>query len=378
MSPELPAPVPTVEIRFADDAPQQLDDWVVPGGVLGLVLVLVMGWRAATARPTPPQLPPGEIPEVLTEHPRLERPPEAPASLVDRLRQQLTRTREALQTRLDGLFGRDRFDEGMLEELEDVLLSADVGVATTERIVSGLRGRLRAGETDPATLRAGLKDQVRAVLSDVQRPFELPSAPPAVVLVVGVNGSGKTTTIGKLAARFRRDGKKVLLAAGDTFRAAAADQLAIWAERTGSDIVREQEGADPASVCFKALEAAKARGADVVVVDTAGRLQTRKDLMEELTKIRRVVQKQVPDGPHETLLVLDGTMGQNAMSQAMRFHEATPLTGVVVTKLDGTAKGGMVLAIASEMKLPVKFVGIGEKVDDLRPFEVDAFVDALI
>jgi fused signal recognition particle receptor len=195
--------------------------------------------------------------------------------------------------------------------------------------------------------------------------------------VVGVNGSGKTTTIGKLAARLVRDGRKVLLAAGDTYRAAAAEQLEVWAERAGADIVRHKDGSDPGAVVYDALEAAKARGHDVVIIDTAGRLQTRKPLMDQLAKVRRVISKKIGDAPHETLLVVDGTMGQNAMSQARQFNEATPLTGVVVTKLDGTAKGGMILGLASELGLPVKLIGIGEQVDDLRDFEPDAFVEAL-
>ena len=199
-----------------------------------------------------------------------------------------------------------------------------------------------------------------------------------MILVVGVNGSGKTTTIGKLAHRYREQGKRVMLAAGDTYRAAAAEQLQVWAERTGADFARLDEGADPGAVVFQALERAESGGHDVVIIDTAGRLQTRKPLMEQLSKVRRVIQKRVPSGPHETLLVLDGTMGQNGMSQATLFHEATPLTGVVVTKLDGTAKGGMVLAIASELKLPVKLVGLGEQAADLRDFEPEAFVEALV
>jgi fused signal recognition particle receptor len=215
------------------------------------------------------------------------------------------------------------------------------------------------------------------VLGPAVPPLAPDGRRPFVVLVVGVNGSGKTTTIGKLAARFGREGHKVLLAAGDTFRAAAADQLAIWAERAGADIVRHDEGADPGAVVFDALTAAKARGADVVIIDTAGRLQTKKPLMEQLGKVRRVIDKVVPGAPHETLLVVDGTTGQNAVSQAHAFHAATPLTGVVVTKLDGTAKGGVVLAIGAELGLPVRLVGIGEKVEDLRDFDASAFVDAL-
>lgn len=217
-----------------------------------------------------------------------------------------------------------------------------------------------------------------AILDGVAGPVaSVPEEGPLVILVVGVNGSGKTTTIGKLAHRYQQAGKRVLLAAGDTYRAAAAEQLTVWAERTGADIVSHQAGADPGAVVYDALSAAKARGHDVVIVDTAGRLQTRKPLMDQLSKVRRVIQKIVPAGPHETLLVVDGTMGQNALSQARLFDEATPLTGVVVTKLDGTAKGGMVLTIAAELGLAVKLVGIGEQAADLRDFHAGVFVEAL-
>ncbi|MCB9662705.1 MAG: signal recognition particle-docking protein FtsY [Alphaproteobacteria bacterium] len=303
----------------------------------------------------------------------------APVGLAARLAQRMARTREVLQGRLDTLFGREVVDAALLEGLEETLLVADVGVPTTERLVGALRSRVKAGETDPAALRTALREEVRGLLGGVHAPFALDAAArPFVLLVVGVNGSGKTTTIGKLAARWGREGHKVLLAAGDTFRAAAAEQLGVWAERAGADLVRQDEGADPAAVVYDALDAALARGSDVVIVDTAGRLQTKRPLMEQLTKVRRVIDKKVPGAPHATLLVVDGTMGQNAMSQARTFHEATPLTGVVVTKLDGTAKGGMVLALAAELGLPVAFLGIGEQVDDLRPFEVDAFVDAIV
>ncbi len=346
--------------------------------LLGGVVVLGLGTWAVLRRRARRQLEDAQRPDV----PRIALPPsivaDGPTGLTARLRDRMSRTREALSARFDGLFGRV-VDEAMLTELEETLLTSDVGLATTERVLDGLRARVRAGTTDGAVLRAGLRDDLRGMLSSVSAPFGPgPAEGPFVILVVGVNGSGKTTTIGKLAARFVRDGKKVLVAAGDTYRAAAAEQLAIWADRAGAEIVRQGEGADPAAVVFDALDAAKSRGAQVVIIDTAGRLQTKKPLMEELTKIRKVIDRKVPGAPHETLLVLDGTMGQNAMSQARTFHEATPITGVVVTKLDGTAKGGMVFSIAHELHTPVKWIGIGEGVDDLRPFEVDAFVDALL
>jgi fused signal recognition particle receptor len=303
-------------------------------------------------------------------------PPE-PLGLVARLRQALGRSREALQGRFDALFGKP-IDDALFEELEETLLLADVGVQTAGRITEKLRQMARSGDADADALRDALRAEMAAILRAVDPAFAGPrSESPLVILVVGVNGSGKTTTIGKLAARFAADGHDVLLAAADTYRAAAVDQLKVWAERTGSDFVSHDEGADPGAVVFDALEAAKARNRDVVIIDTAGRLQTRKPLMEQLSKLQRVIRKHVPDGPHETLLVLDGTMGQNGLSQARLFDEATPLSGVVVTKLDGTAKGGMVLTIAAELGLPVKFIGIGEGVEDLRPFEADAFVEAL-
>jgi fused signal recognition particle receptor len=299
-----------------------------------------------------------------------------PESLVSRMRTALGRSRAALQGRFDTIFGA-AIDESMFEELEEALLIADVGMKTARDLLEPLRRQAAAG-ADGATLREALRENIRKIVTSTDPELaEKPADGPLVILVVGVNGSGKTTTIGKLAARYHRAGDSVLLAAADTFRAAASDQLAIWALRADADIVRHEPGADPGAVTYDALAAAKARDRDVVIVDTAGRLQTRKPLMEQLSKIRRVIDKQVPGAPHETLLVIDGTMGQNAMSQAVQFNEATPLTGVVVTKLDGTAKGGMILSITNEMGLPVKFIGIGEQVDDLRPFDGDAFVDVL-
>ncbi len=263
------------------------------------------------------------------------------------------------------------------EELEELLLSADFGVATTSKIVSGLK-------TVAKQELWSTSDQIVARFhKDVERFLTLPNAEldlsgkPAVLLIVGINGSGKTTTIGKLATRLRGQGKQVMLVAADTFRAAAAEQLAIWAERSGASFVRGKEGADPSSVVFDGLQAARAREADVVIVDTAGRLQTKTNLMEELKKMRRVIEREIGGAPAETLLVLDGTTGQNAISQAKLFHEATALTGVVVTKLDSTAKGGVLVAIVDEVEVPIKFVGLGETADDLRPFSPREFIEAL-
>ncbi|HHO49644.1 MAG TPA: signal recognition particle-docking protein FtsY [Deltaproteobacteria bacterium] len=292
------------------------------------------------------------------------------------MREALGRSRTALQTGLERFLGRPR-DSEALEALEEALIRADVGVATASRLVEAV-STAAAADADPGRLRAVLHDEMLSILTRVHAPLAPIEGSPFVLLVVGVNGSGKTTTIGKLAHRFHKQGKRVMLAAGDTFRAAAAEQLGVWAERTGAELARLEEGADPGAVIYQALERAQAGGHDVVIVDTAGRLQTRKPLMEQLAKVRRVIQKRVPGGPHETLLVLDGTMGQNGMSQARLFHEATPLTGVAVTKLDGTAKGGMVLAIAADLGLPVKLVGLGEQAADLRDFDPEAFVEALL
>jgi len=263
------------------------------------------------------------------------------------------------------------------EELEELLLSADFGVATTTKIVSGLK-------TVAKQELWSTSDQIVARFhKDVERFLTLPNAEldlagkPAVLLIVGINGSGKTTTTGKLATRLRGQGKRVLLVAADTFRAAAAEQLAIWAERSGASFVRGKEGADPSSVVFDGLQAARAREADVVIVDTAGRLQTKTNLMEELKKMRRVIERETGAAPAETLLVLDGATGQNAISQAKLFHETTALTGVVVTKLDSTAKGGVLVAIVDEVEVPIKFVGLGETADDLRPFSPREFIEAL-
>jgi fused signal recognition particle receptor len=263
------------------------------------------------------------------------------------------------------------------EELEETLILADFGVPATQKILTGLQTVARQEEWKTADR------PIARFRKDVERFLTLPGAAlrldrvPAVILIVGVNGSGKTTTIGKLAARLRKDGKRVLLVAADTFRAAATEQLAVWAERSDASIVRGAEGADPASVVFDGVRAAKARGVDVVMIDTAGRLQTKTNLMEELKKMRRVIERELGEPPAETLLVVDGTNGQNAISQAKLFHAATELTGIVITKLDSTAKGGVLVAIVDELEVPIKFVGLGEGTDDLRPFVPSQFIDAL-
>ncbi len=299
-------------------------------------------------------------------------------SLFGRLRAGLTKTRETLLGKVEALLqGRTRIDEDFLESLEEVLIAADFGVPVTQRLVAALRKRSKGEqETDPDRLRAILAEEVAALLP-ARSGWELPSQRPAAVMLVGVNGVGKTTTIGKLAAQQKAAGRKVVIGAADTFRAAAAEQLQVWGERAGADVVRHAEGADPGAVAFDAARAAVARNADLLLLDTAGRLHTKVNLMEELKKVRRVLAREIPGAPHETWLVLDATTGQNALSQARIFREAVDVSGIVLTKLDGTAKGGIVVAIGAELGLPVRFVGVGESIDDLRLFDAGEFVAAL-
>ena len=298
--------------------------------------------------------------------------------LFSRIKAGLQKTRNSLLVRMEGLFARNTFDDAFYEELEEILIGADVGVETTLHLVEKLRERVKeekAGDGD--RVMELLKDLILDILGRETVPLQLGGERPAVILVLGVNGVGKTTTIGKLAHRFREENKKVLLAAGDTFRAAAGEQLQIWAERSGSELIKHQQGADPSAVIFDAISAAVSRGSDVVLCDTAGRLHNKANLMAELQKIRRVVGKALPGAPHEVLLVLDATTGQNALAQAKVFHEAVPLSGLVLTKLDGTAKGGIVIAIAQKLRLPVKYVGVGEGIDDLLPFDPAEYVEGL-
>ncbi|HLC27173.1 MAG TPA: signal recognition particle-docking protein FtsY [bacterium] len=302
-------------------------------------------------------------------------------AFLDRWKQGLAKTRQSLQSRLDwlrGVVGR-RIDEELLEELEEALILADVGPQTAGNIVARLQERAaKEGIREASELKEILRRILVEILAQgVAARVPLPP-PPRVVLVVGVNGVGKTTTIGKLAKRWADEGTRVLLAAGDTFRAAAIEQLEIWGERAGAQVVKHQSGADPAAVIYDTLQAAKARGAQVVLADTAGRLHTKTNLMEELKKIKRVMGQLIPTAPHEVLLILDATTGQNAVSQVRLFHEAIGVTGLVVTKLDGTAKGGILLRIVDEFRLPVYYVGVGESPDDLRDFDPEAFVDSIL
>ena len=295
-----------------------------------------------------------------------------------RLKERLAKTRETLITRLDRLvLGKKEIDEDLLEDLEEILITSDLGVLTTQALIGSVQQKVKRKELDnPDRLKEYLQQEIHRFL-EVPKKISDFSQKPFIILVVGVNGVGKTTTIGKLAGRFQREGKKVLMVAGDTFRAAAGEQLEIWAERSGAEIIRQKEVSDPSAVVFDAVKAAKAREMDIVLIDTAGRLHTRVNLMEELKKIRRVIQKEIPDGPHQTLLILDATMGQNAISQARIFHETMEINGIILTKLDGTAKGGIIVGICNELKIPIEYIGIGEKAEDLQPFNPEEFVRAL-
>ena len=308
--------------------------------------------------------------------------PAAPKTGVfSRLRERLTRSRTQLGGGIGTLFlGRKRIDDELLEDLETLLITADVGTKATARIIADLTERVkRRSLADPQALLAALKDELRDILRSADGPVRQPAAGrPQVILMVGINGAGKTTTIGKLAKRLQLEGNSVMLAAGDTFRAAAVEQLMTWGERNQVPVIAQHSGADSASVVFDALQAATARGVDVLIADTAGRLHTKSNLMDELAKIARVMKKIDPEAPHEVMLVLDATTGQNALNQAEQFHRAVGLTGITLTKLDGTAKGGILFAIAEQLRVPIRFIGVGETIDDLRPFDPDEFLDALL
>ncbi|MGO9377387.1 MAG: signal recognition particle-docking protein FtsY [Dissulfurispiraceae bacterium] len=295
---------------------------------------------------------------------------------LDKLKSGLAKTKKSLVERVETVLLNRKIDETVLDDIEEILISADVGAEASSQIIDMLKDKVRAGIIkDVSNLKAALQEEMSAMLGNPQ-PLTL-SAKPHVILMIGVNGVGKTTTIGKLSARFSSQGRSVLLAAGDTFRAAAIEQLDIWAQRTGASIIKHQSGSDPAAVAFDAVEAAKSRNSDVVIIDTAGRLHTKSHLMDELKKVDRVIRKAMPDAPHDKLLVIDATTGQNALRQAKTFNEAIGLTGIALTKLDGTAKGGIIFAIYKELRIPVKLIGIGEGVEDLRDFDPRDFVAAL-
>lgn len=335
-------------------------------------------WAAPV--PTPPPVPtpvpaptPAPAPQVAAAE------EQAKPSFFERLKRSLSKTHESIVGRMDTLLlGKKQIDIDTLEELEEILITADLGVNTTVDLIKTLEQRLKRDELqDGAALKKALKEEIKLRLLANAALLVVSGKTPFVILVIGVNGVGKTTTIGKLAAKYAGEGKKVLLAAGDTFRAAAAEQLELWSQRVGADIVRHKEGADPSAVVFDACKAAIGRACDVLIIDTAGRMHTKVNLMEEMKKIRRVIAREIPDAPHETLLVLDAATGQNALSQAKLFKEAAFVTGVVLTKLDGSAKGGIVVAVSQEFALPIRFIGVGESVEDLREFDPGQFVDAL-
>ena len=296
----------------------------------------------------------------------------------DKLKSGLSKTREKFTDKIDELLhGSAKIDEELLDELEETLIVSDVGVQTTEKLMNGLRKGVRKAEINSAQeVKKYLSDKIREILSEEEGNF-ISVEPPRVILMIGVNGAGKTTTIGKLSAYYKEQGKKVMVAAADTFRAGAIDQLDVWAKRTGAEIIMHDEGTNPSSVALDAARSAVAKKMDVLIVDTAGRLQNKFNLMEELKKINRIIGKGIPGAPHEVLLVLDATTGQNAIRQAEMFSKTAGITGIVLTKLDGTAKGGMIIGIKEELDIPVKWIGVGEGLEDLRPFNAKEFADAL-
>ena len=296
-----------------------------------------------------------------------------------RLKSSLRKTHEILVTPVDELIlGRKKIDEDTFEGLEEIMLTSDVGPQTALNLIQKVQKKVGYGEYDKMNLlREYLKEEILAILAERQAPLDISQSQPFVIMVIGVNGSGKTTTIAKLAYQMRSQGKKVLLAAADTFRAAGIEQLEIWGERVGCEMIKQKKGSDPSAVAYDAIHAALARNVDALIVDTAGRLHTKVNLMEELKKIKRIMGREYPGSPHEVLLVLDSTTGQNAISQAKMFKEALGYTGIVLTKLDGSAKGGVIVGISNELKIPIRFIGIGEKMEDLREFNAQEFVEAL-
>ena len=326
----------------------------------------------------PKQEPAAEKAPTVEDQPTEEQPAET-GGWTARLKQGLSKSRDKMAKSLAGVFGGGKIDEDLYEELETVLLTSDMGIEATEHLMDEVRRRVSLkGLSDGRELRQALKEAVYDLLAPLEKPLEIPdNGQPFVIMMAGINGAGKTTSIGKLAKYFQSQGKSVILAAGDTFRAAAREQLQEWGERNGVTVISQAKG-DSAAVCFDAVEAAKARKIDIVLADTAGRLPTQLHLMEEIKKVKRVLQKSMPDAPHEIIVVLDANIGQNAVNQVAAFDDALGVTGLIVTKLDGTAKGGVLAALASSRPIPVRYIGVGEKIDDLRPFDARAFVDALI
>ncbi|CCQ97461.1 signal recognition particle (docking protein) [[Clostridium] ultunense Esp] len=321
-----------------------------------------------------------ELGTKVDERERLDIKEESNLSFFDKLKVGLDKTRKGMTEKIDAILkSYGKVDEELFDDLEEILVTADIGINTTMEIIDRLRDRVKVEKvTEPDRVKGLLKEEIKEIMKEARKENSLSIEPlPVVILVVGVNGAGKTTTIGKLSYNLKNEGKKVIIAAGDTFRAAAIEQLEEWSNRSGADFISHREGSDPAAVIFDGIQAAKARKADVLICDTAGRLHNKKNLMNELNKIFRVVDREYPEAQKEVLLVLDATTGQNAISQAKVFKEVCDITGVVLTKLDGTAKGGVVIALQSELGLPVKLVGIGEKIDDLQEFNVDDFVEAI-
>lgn len=296
-----------------------------------------------------------------------------------RLKEGLLKTHQSMVSKIDQLVaGKRKIDDSLLDELEEILITSDIGVKTTHQLLNQVTEKVKRKELEDADqLKKALQEQMFLILNRQEKALDTSAVRPFVIMVIGVNGTGKTTTISKIAQKLKGQGKSVLLAAADTFRAAAIEQLEVWAQRVGCEVIKHKSGSDPSAVVFDALKAGKARGSDVIIVDTAGRLHTKVNLMEELKKIKRVMARELPNSPHEILLVLDATTGQNAISQAKMFNKELGVTGIVLTKLDGTAKGGILISISDELKIPIRFIGIGEKVDDLREFDARDFVDAL-
>lgn len=319
-----------------------------------------------------------EIEEELEEIVQQEQAEETKEGLFARLRKGLSKTQAGLLGGLGGIVAKKEIDADLWDEFEETLIMADLGVSTTMKLREHIEAKLsKQSLTSPESITDNLKEEILEILKGAQGAPISADANPFVIMVAGVNGVGKTTTIGKLANRLKTDDRKVMVAAGDTFRAAAVEQLEVWSKRVGTDFLKGQSGGDPSSVAFDAVKAAEARGTDILIIDTAGRLHTKGNLMDELTKMKRVVGRELEGAPHETLLVLDATTGQNAIQQAKQFNEALGVTGIVLTKLDGTAKGGVIIAIADELNIPVKYIGIGESLSDLREFDAEEFVEAL-